>query len=260
MTYLLGGAMPEYPSWRHYFDVVIVAAQKPAFFQRAAPARSSATGDELRPATAPARARQVYEGGNLHDLERALGVTGDRILYVGDHIYGDILRSKKESAWRTAMIIQEMEAEVVAHDACASDLRRNGELDEMRAKLEDELRYHQGRYKDLTRQIEAHTAKGENGATLTHLIGRACSNEAGRRTSTRTTSRSRKREYSERRPIDSRFHPYWGSLLKEASEKSSFGDQVEEYACLYTSRVSNFLSYSPLQYFRSPRDLMPHEL
>ena len=60
--------------------------------------------------------------------------------------------------------------------------------------------------------------------------------------------------------IDRRFHPYWGSLLKEAAEKSSFGDQVEEYACLYTSRVSNFLAYSPLQYFRSPRDLMPHEL
>ena len=60
--------------------------------------------------------------------------------------------------------------------------------------------------------------------------------------------------------IDRRFHPYWGSLLKEATEKSSFGDQVEEYACLYTSRVSNFLAYSPLQYFRSPRDLMPHEL
>ena len=34
---------------------------------------------------------------------------------------------------------------------------------------------------------------------------------------------------------------------------------MEQYACLYTSRVSNFLHYSPMQYFRSPRDLMPHE-
>jgi 5'-nucleotidase len=62
------------------------------------------------------------------------------------------------------------------------------------------------------------------------------------------------------REIAQRFHPFWGSLLKEANETSSFGDQVEEYACLYTSRVSNLLSYSPLQYFRSPRDLLPHEL
>jgi hypothetical protein len=60
--------------------------------------------------------------------------------------------------------------------------------------------------------------------------------------------------------IDSTFHPYWGSLLKEGTETSGFGDQVEEYACLYTSRVSNLYYYSPLQSFRSPRDLMPHEL
>ena len=43
-------------------------------------------------------------------------------------------------------------------------------------------------------------------------------------------------------------------------ENSRFGEQVEDYACVYTSRVSNFLAYSPLQYFRSPRDHMPHEL
>ena len=60
--------------------------------------------------------------------------------------------------------------------------------------------------------------------------------------------------------MDQRFHPYWGSLLKEANEQSSFGAQVEEYACLYTSRVSNFLAYSPQQYFRSPRDVMAHEI
>ena len=62
------------------------------------------------------------------------------------------------------------------------------------------------------------------------------------------------------RRIDQRFHPYWGSLLKEENEQSSFGAQVEEYACLYTSRVSDFLLYSPQQYFRSPRDEMAHEL
>jgi 5'-nucleotidase len=259
MTYLLGGSMPEYPTWRHFFDVVIVAAQKPAFFQQRR-LLEERVGDDLRPATAPLERGKVYQGGNLHDLERLLGVTGDRIVYVGDHIYGDILRSKKESSWRTAMIIQEMEAEVDAHDICAPDIRRNDELEEMRAKLEDELRYHQARYKDLTRQIETHSSKGENGATLTHLSGdRVRAKRSLERV--RTLLREVEKEsivLVDR--IDRRFHPYWGSLLKEATEKSSFGDQVEEYACLYTSRVSNFLAYSPLQYFRSPRDLMPHEL
>jgi 5'-nucleotidase len=187
-------------------------------------------------------------------------VSGDRILYVGDHIYGDILRSKKESSWRTAMIIQEMEAEVLAHDACADDLRRKDDLDEMRAKLEDELRYYQARHKETNRQIDAYTAKGGNGATLTSLgAERVRAKRAVERV--RAVLRELEKEsilLVDR--IDKRFHPYWGSLLKEGTEKSSFGDQVEEYACLYTSRVSNFLHYSPLHYFRSPRDLMPHEL
>ena len=56
------------------------------------------------------------------------------------------------------------------------------------------------------------------------------------------------------------FHPYWGSLFKHGVELSSFGDQVEHYACLYTSRVTNLANYSPLHMYRSPRDLMPHEL
>ena len=63
-----------------------------------------------------------------------------------------------------------------------------------------------------------------------------------------------------RRLSDQRYHPYWGSLLKEANELSLFGHQVSEYACVYTSRVSNLASYSPHQYFRSPHNLMHHEL
>jgi len=56
------------------------------------------------------------------------------------------------------------------------------------------------------------------------------------------------------------FNPYWGSVLREGNENSRFGEQCGDYADLYTSRVSNFLSYSPLRYFRAPRRAMPHEL
>jgi len=256
MSYLLGGAMPEYPSFRHFFDVIIVASSKPAFFQERRPLMLR-DGEELRPAAFPLERGTIYEGGNLLDLEKALGVTGDRILYVGDHIYGDILRSKKESAWRTAMIIQEMEAEVMAHEACREELEKSAELEEKREELEDQLRYYQQRFKDLSKKIEEDPQR-QNGAPI---------HEAERGRVKRTVERIR----GQLRAVDAelgklereialRFHPYWGSLLKEANETSSFGDQVEEYACLYTSRVSNLLAYSPLQYFRSPRDLLPHEL
>ncbi|HEY3256131.1 MAG TPA: 5'-nucleotidase domain-containing protein, partial [Polyangiaceae bacterium] len=60
--------------------------------------------------------------------------------------------------------------------------------------------------------------------------------------------------------ISQRFHPYWGPLLKEQNEMSSFGLQVDLYADIYTRRVSCLRAYSPQQYFHSPYDLMPHEL
>ena len=52
---------------------------------------------------------------------------------------------------------------------------------------------------------------------------------------------------------------YWGLVFKEGNENSRFGEQVQDYADLYTSRVSNFLYYSPMQVFRSPRATMAHE-
>lgn len=285
MTYLLGNAMPEYPSFRHYFDVIVVASQKPAFFQERRPLLVR-DGNDVRPAIPPLERGAVYEGGNLMDFEKFLNISGDRVLYVGDHIYGDILRSKKESAWRTAMIIQEMEAEVLAHESCRAEHMACSMLEARREELEDQLRFYQQRYKDLTRKIEEQKGNGA-GTGSVDRSGNSNGNSSngpgnGDGPSTNYTAsfyeaeRGRTKRTVERirgqlrtvdaelarieREIDRLFHPYWGSLLKEANETSSFGDQVEEYACIYTSRVSNLLAYSPLQTFRSPRDLMPHEL
>jgi 5'-nucleotidase len=254
MTYLLDGEMSEYPHWRNYFDVVIVAATKPAFFQERLPLMER-DGDRLAPASFPLERGKVYEGGNLYDLERAAGAAGDQILYVGDHIYGDILRSKKESAWRTAMIIQELEGEVTAHDSCREDFDRADYLEDTRDRLEDELRFYQSRFRELSRRADQAHSKS-NGATSdgSRHIKRAIDRVRGRLRHVDGELRAIERR------IDQRFHPFWGSLLKEENEESSFGAQVEQYACLYTSRVSNFLSYSPQQYFRSPRDEMAHEL
>lgn len=281
MTYLLGGAMAEYPTWRNFFDVVIVAATKPIFFTERRPLLER-DGETTRPATLPLERGKIYEGGNLQELERALGVTGDEILYVGDHIYGDILRSKKDSAWRTAMIMQELETEIAAYESCKEDFATIESLDDQREHLEDDLRYYQARIKELTRQVEHRTgerldksdrqsardlASVLNLAERGGLSGTVAELEADRMRFKRAVERIRgKLRQIEAevnaldRRIDLRFHPYWGSLLKEGSEQSSFGKQVDDYACLYTSRVSNFLAYSPQQSFRSPRDVMAHEI
>jgi 5'-nucleotidase len=260
MSYLLDGQMSEYPSWRNYFDVVIVAATKPAFFQEKRPLLQR-EGEEVRPAEFPLERGTIYEGGNLEDLERALAAAGDQVLYVGDHIYGDILRSKKESAWRTAMIIQELEGEVLAHDSCLADFERAEQHEDARDRLEDELRFYHGRFKELSRRIDH--ARGKPNGTSASEVDAEAERTRIKRAIDRVRARLRHVDgelHAIERRIDQRFHPFWGSLLKEENEQSSFGAQVEEYACLYTSRVSNFLFYSPQQYFRSPRDEMAHEL
>lgn len=41
-----------------------------------------------------------------------LGVKGKDILYMGDHIFGDILKSKKRQGWRTFLVVPELAREL----------------------------------------------------------------------------------------------------------------------------------------------------
>ena len=127
-------------------------------------------------------------------------------------------------------------------------------------KAEDELRFLQVRFKEVSRQLETF-ANGIKGLVPLQVLETERMRAKKGVERVRTVLRALDSEITtlEAR-VDLRFHPYWGSLLKEANESSSFGDQVEEYACLYTSKVSNFLAYSPLQHYRSPRDKMAHEV
>ncbi|MBX3251511.1 MAG: HAD-IG family 5'-nucleotidase [Myxococcales bacterium] len=222
-----------------------------------APPRARFPIGELPEAThAPQLERgKVYVGGNLLALQLALGTTPDRVLYVGDHIYGDVLRAKKETAWRTVMVIQEMEDELLAHGEVEHSLERLDALEEQRLLLLEELRDRQILHKALERRREANKGElppAEDADRVRH-----------RRAIDRLRARLRlaERELDElERGVDHRFHRFWGSLFKAGPEVSSFGHQVETYACLYTARVSNLQRYSPMHYFMSPRDRMPHEL
>lgn len=241
MDYLLGSALPEYPSWHHYFDVAICSACKPAWFRESNPFLE-------RDGEAKSLERgRVYQGGNLADFERMTGARGHTVLYVGDHIYGDILRSKKESTWRTAMIIPELGQELAAHAASAPLVLRQRELEAERARCEDEKRYHQARWKDRTKHASVEDAER---TALQRVLARL-------RGELRAVDAEHRALTSE---IDRCFHPYWGSLLKDGHEMSLFGVQVDMYADIYMRRVSCLERYSPEEYFRSPHDLMPHEL
>ena len=54
-------------------------------------------------------------------------------------------------------------------------------------------------------------------------------------------------------------NPTWGPLMRAGNDKSLFARQVERYADVYTSRVSNFLPQTPFAYLRAARGSLPHD-
>ncbi|KIY96271.1 hypothetical protein MNEG_11691 [Monoraphidium neglectum] len=56
------------------------------------------------------------------------------------------------------------------------------------------------------------------------------------------------------------FHPVWGRLLKTGYQNSRYAHQMDRFACLYTSHVSNLAWYSPCKAYRGRMDIMSHEI
>ena len=56
------------------------------------------------------------------------------------------------------------------------------------------------------------------------------------------------------------FNRRWGLLMRAGNDKSHMARQVERFADIYTSRVSNFLHETPFSYLRAPRGTLPHDL
>lgn len=50
--------------------------------------------------------------GSLDMVCELLGVWGKDILYIGDHIFGDILKSKKQQSWQTCLVVPELSQEL----------------------------------------------------------------------------------------------------------------------------------------------------
>ncbi|MFT3836657.1 MAG: HAD-IG family 5'-nucleotidase [Myxococcaceae bacterium] len=256
MKYLLDGVLPEYPSWRNYFDIVVTGARKPGFFSDHNPfIEIDASLKELGPAETFERGK-LYQGGNLSAFERMSGHAGEAVLYVGDHIYGDILKSKKTSMWRTCMIVQEIEDELEYIDSRRSETEKLADLEFLLARIDDELSIYKAQLNAVDRRLERETLEAEPRAKLEDEKKRVKADlDKLRKAYKECTEICQTLEVD----VERGFNGNWGLLFKEGNENSRFGEQVESYACIYTSRVSNFVFYSPLQYFRSPRALLPHE-
>lgn len=57
--------------------------------------------------------------GSCDVFTQLIGAKGKDVLYIGDHIFGDILKSKKIRGWRTFLIVPELVQELhVWTDKC----------------------------------------------------------------------------------------------------------------------------------------------
>lgn len=120
MTFLFDlphGPKKEDPhrDWKTYFNTIVVDAKKPLFFGEGTILRQVDTktgGLKIGTYLGTLEEGKVYSGGSCEVFSRLIGAKGKDVLYVGDHIFGDILKSKKIQGWRTFLIIPELGQEL----------------------------------------------------------------------------------------------------------------------------------------------------
>lgn len=249
MTYTFDRYLPAGMGWRGLFDLVIVGARKPDFFTSQAPFFEVVTPDGLlRPAMAPLAPGGAYLGGSAVRLERELGLPGEQILYVGDHMFGDVRFTKRVLRWRTALILRELEGEIAAiagmqHSETILAAR-------MRAKeaLEAQL--------DRLRLVHLRKNGGYGPAVPSESAAELDDQLAGVRAQLLALD-------AEIAPLAKAMsevsHVEWGLLTRAGNDKSHLARQIERYADIYTSRVSNFVAATPFAYLRAPRGSLPHD-
>jgi 5'-nucleotidase len=245
MTYLLG------EHWRQYFDICIVSAKKPAFFSQKNPffKFNPETGKVVQH-RGQLRASDVYTGGHARKLQQLMGMKGDEILYVGDHIYGDIITSKGIVNWRTMLVVEEMEREIQKLDETRPILDEIIQMRKQREALDEELQRFRSKLNMILKQTNNKNNLDRDRSKMEQQIGEI----QIRIGALDLAIRDKLNERSQK------IHPVWGEVMKVGLERSRFANQVERYACLYTGKVSNLRLYSPAKLFVSPHELLPHDL
>ncbi|MEA1910467.1 MAG: HAD-IG family 5'-nucleotidase, partial [Spirochaetota bacterium] len=228
LDYALNPYWKKYKKWEDVFDLVITLADKPGFFEH--PGRFLKIDQKTGQMTnhIGSVAKGIYQGGWFQKLQDDLGVPGSEILYIGDHIYGDVVSIKKYCSWRTALVLGDLEQEIENLKKSKSVQIKINTLMEEKTVLERKL-----------------NKQGTNRKTRDKLYDEIDQMNGC---------------ISEQLGIFKKFfNPYWGEILRAGSEESRFAEQVEKYACIYMTKVSDLAEHSPKTYFRPVKRILPHE-
>ncbi|XP_072413389.1 5'-nucleotidase, cytosolic IIa isoform X1 [Chiloscyllium punctatum] len=228
MTYMFDFAHGPEPGtahrpWQSYFDLVVVDARKPLFFSEGTVLRQvdTATGHlKIGTHTGPLQHGIVYSGGSSDIMGDLLGTKGKDILYIGDHIFGDILKSKKRQGWRTFLVIPELAQELHVWTDKSILFEELQSLDVFLAELYKHLDSSSNERPDIS-AIQRRIKK------VTHDMDMC--------------------------------YGMMGSLFRSGSRQTLFASQVMRYADLYAASFINLLYYPFSYLFRAAHVLMPHE-
>lgn len=238
LDYAISPFLAANQSWLDLFDYVITLADKPRFFYdnlkflRINPSDGSMVNveGEFPPG--------IYQGGCADKLSQYLNLEGDNILYIGDHIYGDVVKLKKICNWRTALVVEEIEREVTI-------IRQNQSLLEQIKQL-------------MTQKIPL-----EN--RVTDLISLKIENNAQDNDDEQHQLQQKISELDDKispliQQYQAKFNPWWGPVFRAGAEESFFAYQVDRFACIYMDKLSHLFDYSPRHYFRAQPRPLAHEL
>lgn len=234
--------------WLRLFDLVVVGSCKPAFmldpylnlFRVNTVDGSLKNTDGTYEISALGSAEKfleiskTFQGGNWLHLQAMLDVeVGEEILYVGDHLYSDVLRSKRTLGWRSAFVMPELPEEMsIFH----SNRRVNQQISDLR-QLRDEIGYHL----DVLRleDPEGNADKIRQLKLDSLAIKKRLQEMAGK--------------------WHAAFHPRWGAMFNAGYQDSRLAFYVSNYACLYTAKASNLGLASKSRTFRTTMERLPHD-
>jgi hypothetical protein len=218
--------------WLDLFSYVIVLSGKPRFFFDNQKFLSVDPNTGLMSNTTGLMKEGVYQGGNATRFTKQLGVSGDEILYIGDHIYGDIVRLKKDCNWRTALVVEELGTEVAAVQKTQP--------------IEKAINILMSKKKTLELELLSHNSSDEKASSQATALLKEISQLD-----------SKLSQYIQK--MEAAFNPVWGQMFRTGAEESFFASQVERFACIYMEKLSDLLRLSPSSYFRAHRRYLPHE-
>jgi HAD superfamily 5'-nucleotidase-like hydrolase len=237
LDYAVTPYLKEHKSWMELFDYVITSARKPRFFfdnqnfLKVNPADGTLTNYDAQ--LVPG----IYQGGCASLFEKNLGLHGEDILYVGDHIYGDIVRLKKDSKWRTALVVDELTEEVASLSKANPIQIKIQELMFLKAPLEKQV-------------VQLASEEIENGINHSAAIKKLQDE----------TTKIDQQISALIEQIQAIFNPHWGQVMRAGNEESYFAYQVDRFADIYMPTIADLMAMSPRSYYRAIRRPLAHEI